>query len=1360
MIRLSPPHASTEELVPYDEQKNAATNEIPEEDNETNSVLRSSQELAYIDNLTSSMEIVPDYTIVDNMLQNMKQFEEDYCSQKSSGHCITLFNAISNESVILSSPYPFSIGNLERYFGETGHAYSIQHTDNYAIPLALDIDCILCKKRICQVSAFDIEPCNRMVDVVLSLLKRNISNSHNIDFNYAIFKRNQTCSFHIYFSVSVSLFVQQAIYCELNNKLPVIDIQKYKIDKVTNMPLPYSAKKDFDLYIPVSRNENHINFPVTFTVPFIDYQYRVSDQSSIEGKTVLLFQKPIITKEEASFLDSNSTLLQVATVKSRVTVDIHSNFVLNSSNPMEFVKLRQLNFKVVPFNNSVAEHYFSNYFQKQKNYKYLDFETSIVDSLRRICNGDLQIVLGHFLKLMTFICKLHFPVKLTTEIEINDNISTYAELFHVINYLFSYQQYSYLIYCIISTTHRLSINCFDIPREIVAKNLITILKIFIPSNSKECIAIFKNLNNTEWYSNANEELFNIESSKILFHIAHMASHSYSETKSNLRTHQYIFLVNLFSPSKPKDLIKILIYFYTHLKPIVNIDDQLHFFKDGLFYPIKKKTLDEDIKQKIKDLQSFTNIDTESLNLEINFIIEQTEKCAIKKKPNTSQLLINTEIGYFFSALGVYQQSIPFFYFTTQRKYVSNTTSSTIDKRVLIHECNQYFLTRYKSINSMFKILCRDSKRFLLLDTIIPSLLRMDKDAFNRSDSILFTIWNCIRWQNLKLSDCLSIFVKFKIPLSILNFFGEFIKNCEIDYTTYDKFVQHSIKFKDSDFAKLEPCLYEINISGSDDNMLEDINSIAGNLLNFFYIYSFLILDYFDMEMTVGKTYNNLLGENSLVVEHIDAAFLDRISDKFSYTKSILNIDVLSIPINNYLALETLLEKDEQIIFEHIEPGLLDICRNLLFSLEYNGPEFRDLIFSMTNILQPGSFRRKLIVLYGSTGSGKSYFSNLLSKSCDTSTHSLTSSLSSKDGNSGSNPQLISMSKAYFVEIAELKSLDDALVKCITGGDSVNKRLLHSNACYRMHFFGFYLCTTNQFPTAKNIDPALEDRIEFFNIRNKYVRKETCIIHNSLYLLSEGTQLIRQSNIKFDAINFLNLLTSVFVSNVRMDGRFTSKVLNYQSFHLKEKFKAANNEALKALLDSEIHFMKGLQLNRNILIEMIQHNMLKRESNKSDQKFMDDIINVVLDRSKYDSSMYFEGVGVLSSLSIEKLFLMRPLLLFKKTNSNCVIKQDVITKIVFKLSCCEHLYVLWYHLDLLQQDSSFDSDSFTYKNVKISSHLLEKGWKVPTFESLSELKMIIKKNLIKYGLRDDDCYVMVELLLLEYLKLIKPINDIK
>lgn len=215
-----------------------------------------------------------------NLIKNQKSFLSD----NYTDDCMQILNCIDSE-VYNIDRNKLTWKNLQETFEHTGHTMSMSFRYNYSLKLVLDFDY--------KGNKDDTIGSNEMIAFVKSLNIYLASKFPQIKFNdenIIIMRRNN--NMHLYFDINVSC----CLYNVIINEISVFDngfMDNYKIDRIINLPLPFSAKMDKSVYKMVSGVEQTGDF--SDNEEFYDFdEYVQTEQSIIDKIMVMEFSiKPI-----------------------------------------------------------------------------------------------------------------------------------------------------------------------------------------------------------------------------------------------------------------------------------------------------------------------------------------------------------------------------------------------------------------------------------------------------------------------------------------------------------------------------------------------------------------------------------------------------------------------------------------------------------------------------------------------------------------------------------------------------------------------------------------------------------------------------------------------------------------------------------------------------------------------------------------------------------------------------------------------------------------------------------------------------------------------------------------------------------
>lgn len=142
------------------------------------------------------------------------------------------------------------------YFTDVGHTLGINYKLSYVRYLAFDLDCI-CKVRPNLGMHLNDSEINKFILELANVIKLNLPHSNKspkgkLNLKYTIYTNG--CGAHVYTDIPVSLFLHEFLLSKLN---PLINLNssKYKAEIPKIMPLPFSAKVPRQPYTPYSMGD-------------------------------------------------------------------------------------------------------------------------------------------------------------------------------------------------------------------------------------------------------------------------------------------------------------------------------------------------------------------------------------------------------------------------------------------------------------------------------------------------------------------------------------------------------------------------------------------------------------------------------------------------------------------------------------------------------------------------------------------------------------------------------------------------------------------------------------------------------------------------------------------------------------------------------------------------------------------------------------------------------------------------------------------------------------------------------------------------------------------------------------------------
>lgn len=167
-----------------------------------------------------------------------ERFYSDLCKTQNGHHWVV--DNVTQKSFLL--PKNISFATLEAYFGHCGHALAFDLNKCFSIPFVVDVDCSGCKN---QVKDHQEQNGPKLIEGVVIAFNTKL-NKYKLPYKYIVMQRPDHCGFHVYYSFHVSVV---AYYLLLDELAVVPEVGTFlKVDRVTSLPLPFSAKEDYCQY--------------------------------------------------------------------------------------------------------------------------------------------------------------------------------------------------------------------------------------------------------------------------------------------------------------------------------------------------------------------------------------------------------------------------------------------------------------------------------------------------------------------------------------------------------------------------------------------------------------------------------------------------------------------------------------------------------------------------------------------------------------------------------------------------------------------------------------------------------------------------------------------------------------------------------------------------------------------------------------------------------------------------------------------------------------------------------------------------------------------------------------------------------
>lgn len=547
--------------------------------------------------------------------------------------------------------------------------------------------------------------------------------------------------------------------------------------------------------------------------------------------------------------------------------------------------------------------------------------------------------------------------------------------------------------------------------------------------------------------------------------------------------------------------------------------------------------------------------------------------------------INTNFGYFSNITGMYMTKTPFYFFESGQMKSFATTPPVMNHTNCNLKANLSLIDRYDGCGKIIDVLFAGQHELLYYCCILPGLISL-KDQ--------------IGLNYLYLEEIFSIIVQTSTDESVLNaHFKSLLYRYPLDLDaiiTLAKMFQ-LIEERDKHVLHInETALYEIH--STRQNLKESIISakrnpiflvdfkqsseviiseILGNYAldigkrHFFlaYIYSILVVnirvrhDYFVVQILEVKQ-NSLTNYDGISINDFEKDFSpdenfivgDRYDPKFYSVKNDYNLKRGLYLFYGY----------------HVPSNISQTIATFLTMFRYNTDVIREFFQLHSLMYQPFNDCRKLIMYRGTTGSGKTITTNILSDMNKPSEFSIPTKISTSNGEGHSSVSILAQT-SYFVVVREAHKLDAAMIKTYTGNDPIYQRKMYEEL-RKIVPISFIVLNCNDYPEVRACN-AIRNRIEIFKFEQSFKDSSTISSEeqNELLLFCKNLAVSKILNITALSEGLSNILYCTFTKYRNEQGCIIPHVRNAKSTSEKINFMKFNNEMYKIL--DELNIAEGI-----------------------------------------------------------------------------------------------------------------------------------------------------------------------------------------
>lgn len=1215
-----------------------------------------------------------------NILKSMDSFYKTLKESKSDPFSsFVLVNNINSKKTIIKNTNVIQLKQLKSFFENTGHSYAIQSTASYVIPFILDLDCNICKKTPGK--------CLPMVQSYIEILKVHLQELLSAVLQKKVtcyvFKRENRCNLHVYFDFNVSIILYEELIQYIENMWLSDYCTKYTIDCPENLPLPYSAKEDGEVYLP--KNEYNINWNFSCTpnqTDYFDLNYDIQ-KFNISGYIVIgKFTDTSIVKN-SNFIGAEawSTLIDTVSYLLQIPITLNGNIVHKTTINTKLLNFCKLNFNFESEKSVMLDNFLRNFNDCNTNNQCLVDNTEVF----RWCENKYQKNGMAVYEKIEFLTK-HL-VAITYNVACGDDFFAY-----LVNLLFEEKQYKqYTCYIVLAFIKYVAKNtklCEKLVQEIVCKMFLKLLSYNSSSANYEitkhiisCLLEYKQIDSLLLHVNDIEWLALVS---ILI-------------KRDDNFEYYKFKITQID--SVEQLENYLVEYLKSTYFTIDYGEEYYFYnKDTGIYKTKNEKQElydfalGDLKKLIKfvpNLQS-TGVLTVAKDAWNQMLKDAPQKNNLQF--NMYNTFICTNHGIFNTITGLYEPYFPYLYFKIKKAYCYFVPGDDFlnDRLLKYRPILLDFVKTFLSCQNLMYYFMVMLPGLLNLDSVI--LEHDEKQDIIEERSIFLDIFNviaedCSDFSKKNLYFTLPLVYKYNLNLNILSNLMHAIYNVVHDKQSVDLYT-------------FTPNDVKIWFHHNKTNLTKkhDINITILNFTNL------ATLPNFDARLFALAVVLYVLdkeGGASFYESNFDTP-----EDTCNYTLDCkLSVDILKNAKDlKPFALHYIFKSD-------LDPVFANLILSLSGMFNYNENLIKNTLQAFAALYCPANSRKHFVLMCGPPKSGKSTIHKMIKESHENSCFNTEALFPSQNsGSSDANPLAIKSCSSYAINCIEVKTIYDSTLKIITGGDDLEKRGIMCNKYKNLNQYSFASGTCNDLPYMTMPDEAIKERMIIIPFINKIV--DTVLVDNSLLLKIKNTLHLPQCSIKKMAYHFSNILYAVFLLFKNENESISAieykddNCCNEIKFEI-DKFMIKNNIIYKLFHDLHIVFNKSLSINMSTLKELIEPQLEIHNNNNSSKKQWDWYTMQTKINSNFKNNqsvqssdeIVFEGFGIevkekntnqsvykflKNKLHEKKLLIPEKLSVIKYKTLLCKLNETICAENANILGAmCKTMYASYYDIDAKQ-----------------------------------------------------------------------------
>ncbi|UVX94945.1 helicase [Callinectes sapidus nudivirus] len=1199
-------------------------------------------------------------------------------------------NQLTKKSIRINKDESLTIGELENKFKDIGHCLAYKIADTYSTKLMLDFDCYKCKINNCN-NLIESELIKIIHDDVCDFVKDTLK-TENV--NCVIFKKSNTCNLHIYFNVSVSLPLLELMRKRLCSYLSCMITDKYHIDDIYMLDLPYSTKDGISMYkmaycLP---NVEYLKFSCIPDSKFYDIELQISTDETYESHITL-----------GSFKTTyNSDWNELCEYQKFLTTPLKLNPILVSEDNalVNNIKLSKLNNFVTDY--TLLREYFT--VNTKDVVKLKDDDVAELIKQKEECYISMYnglIALGESIGK-----KLYDDGN-------NNKLSNIMKFITIDNCGYSF----YAICAIIFYFHKIH---DELSIETCKQRILDILLVMVENSehnkNESLLQIINSLKAYECMVNMSKIFENIDDwFKFLLYIAKLEKlENLDMTLNDKRVNIITLQLKIYNSQDA--IILELVELCKLLIPIIKVEyglNKFHYYVDeGLYIPISSEKFFSQNTIQIQMIESILKkmlkklIISKQLSEEIYKTIQMKDVWLTYfnqlevKIPNFNfyDYFISTELGVFNTLTGMYMKHTPLLYMNTKKAYCVIPSIMQDAKSLTLYELNNHILKENQNqlYSNILKVIKTEQQKLFFGSIVVPGLLKLEDALYDEAQEniMMNLIYKQVISDTNEINEKLLYFmqvliVKYNLCIKNLIFVIEHIINNINDHGECTR----------TDFRRY--CVAK-NINCNENNLTDFVqqkNTTLYNQLSSEYGNKF-----------IPKVFVLAIVMGSFEVAHSSNSKLDMFNWKSETVQITLspfdlfyNYETSNLSIKSYENVKRILSY--LIPNDNIPEPLINLIRTISTMLMHDEVIISDFLNIFSMIYNHNNKRKKLAILIGSPNSGKSTYQHMLSDIHGKSIYSVSSIIQAEG--QGPAPEIINALSMYCFSIVELRSMTPTTMKGMISGDLTHKRLCHQNEMIALKPLSFAIAAANNLPKIYQADEAIRDRLAPFLFQSVFVDKEEIdnIIDDNPLLTYICNYLVSSTKFQIHGISreFSNILYEQYASTRDEHGLVQPKIseTNENSQNLIKQTLIKNNIIYYILNQSSVIFDKSLSITYEELLEVITPELEKHNETTKNKRFTKkwakQELSLMFKNKETPDKTGIRGLGLKINKIKEELMIND--ILCTCSNSNVSVSQ--IKSYLFHIKKLNYSNINTTLINLKQAyNTSFDSENQRFKNCKL------------------------------------------------------------